>query len=605
MGTTYAPPTIGASGLTIPSYTAILNQLIAQYQQVYGSNVYLQPDSPDYQFLSILALQASDFAQSLQLDYQSMNPLTATGPSLDLIGQLIGTARKQATASTATLTLFGTPGVVVTNGVVQDINQNLWNLPPSVTIGTGGSVSATATAQQLGAITANANQIATIFTPTLGWNSVTNAAAAVPGQPVEPDSQYRARLTIAQQKPSLSLLAGTAAAIAAVSGVTRSFVYENFFGYTASFGTCHTSGTSFTMDTGFALDSSMVGQSVFISNGASFSAFTINAVPSPTTLTLASSPGTLTGAMFYIGNGTCLGPAHSITAIVEGGVSSSIASAIYNNRNPGVLTNGTTTVSVTDPNNNNIALAISFTVLSYVNIYVSLNVHALTGYTTATTTAIQNGIVNYLNSLGIGESIVFSEIYRAASVAANPNTDVPLASIRSGSLSGYQVAQTTGSTVSGSANVSLASATGVATGQTVVGSGVPNNTTVSSIGLAETLTVATPGTAYSNASGLATTGGSGTGLTVTITTSSGGISTAVVVAPGTGYVVGDVVTVVQGGASGGTLNITVTGVQLSANATATAAGVPLSFFVTGTADIAVGYSAAAKGSLTNVVVSQV
>ena len=55
------------------------------------------------------------------------------------------------------------------------------------------------------------------------------------------------------------------------------------------------------------------------------------------------------------------------------------------------------------------------------------------------------------------------------------------------------------------------------------------------------------GTGYSNGSNIATTGGSGTGLTVDVTTSTGKISACTVNKSGTGYKVNDVITVDAGG----------------------------------------------------------
>tara|TARA_R110002074_G_scaffold47610_8_gene122076 strand:+ start:2439 stop:3881 length:1443 start_codon:yes stop_codon:yes gene_type:complete len=54
------------------------------------------------------------------------------------------------------------------------------------------------------------------------------------------------------------------------------------------------------------------------------------------------------------------------------------------------------------------------------------------------------------------------------------------------------------------------------------------------------------GTGYSTATGVATTGGTGTGLTVDIT-ASGAVSAVTVANPGSGYTTGDVITIVQGG----------------------------------------------------------
>jgi len=59
----------------------------------------------------------------------------------------------------------------------------------------------------------------------------------------------------------------------------------------------------------------------------------------------------------------------------------------------------------------------------------------------------------------------------------------------------------------------------------------------------------TLGTGYSNGSNVATTGGSGTGLTVDITTSTGKITACTVNQSGTGYKINDIITVTTGGAN--------------------------------------------------------
>ena len=74
-------------------------------------------------------------------------------------------------------------------------------------------------------------------------------------------------------------------------------------------------------------------------------------------------------------------------------------------------------------------MPISFDRPTYVPVYVSVSVHALTGFTSATETAIQTAIVNYLNSLQIGELVVLSELYGAA-LTVRPNPDQPMFSIR-------------------------------------------------------------------------------------------------------------------------------------------------------------------------------
>lgn len=233
----YAPPSIGPTGLTIPSYNDILAYYLANFASLYGATVDLEPANSDYQLLALFALSASDNMQLAQAVFNNQSPNFAVGAGLSSLVKINGLARKVATASTCQVTLTGDPDAVVTNGIVQDINGNLWNLPLSVTI-TSGSVDVVATAQQVGAINITApNQITTIVTPTAGWATVNNNAfLAVVGRPVETDAQLRARQAVSAELPSVSPVAGTQAAVLAVPGVTRANVVDNPTGSTDAFG---------------------------------------------------------------------------------------------------------------------------------------------------------------------------------------------------------------------------------------------------------------------------------------------------------------------------------------------------------------------------------
>ena len=61
--------------------------------------------------------------------------------------------------------------------------------------------------------------------------------------------------------------------------------------------------------------------------------------------------------------------------------------------------------------------------------------------------------------------------------------------------------------------------------------------------------VLAPGTGYTTSGATPTTGGHGTGLTVSFTAVAGAVTAVVVVAPGTGYYSGDIITVTTGGAN--------------------------------------------------------
>lgn len=124
---------------------------------------------------------------------------------------------------------------------------------------------------------------------------------------------------------------------------------------------------------------------------------------------------------------SCGNPPHSISMVVEGGTDAAVAQAIYTKKTPGCLTNGTTTVNVTDPITGS-TMPISFFRPIYVPIFADCTVVHLAGYTTATDTAIQTAIVNYLNSLQIGEELTISALYGAA-LSVMPNLSQPMFSI--------------------------------------------------------------------------------------------------------------------------------------------------------------------------------
>lgn len=218
---------VDATGFHYPDYPTVLQYLTDEYKAIYGADTYLAPDSQDGQWLAIQALAIFDTMQVAAAVYSSFSPLTAQADALSRNVKINGIRRRAATYSTADLLIIGTAGTVIANGQAEDTLSQKWNLPASVTIPPGGSITVTATAVDIGAITASANSINKIATPTLGWQSVDNVAAATVGDPVETDAELRRRQTFSTALPSLTVLDGTIGAVASVPGVTRFRGYEN------------------------------------------------------------------------------------------------------------------------------------------------------------------------------------------------------------------------------------------------------------------------------------------------------------------------------------------------------------------------------------------
>lgn len=223
----YVAPTITEAGLTIPTYSDTLTDLIDKMRIIYGQDIYLENDSQDYQMLSIFADKANDIMQLLQMVYNNRSPATAIGAGLASIVKLNGIEVKPKSYSTCPVVLSGDALAQVSNGVIEDITGYKWALPETITIGSGGTATAIATCQVAGPIVANVGDISKIVTPTYGWDSVTNTVAATPGQNTETDSAIRARQAVSVSLPSLTVLESLKSAIDVIPSVIRSRVYEN------------------------------------------------------------------------------------------------------------------------------------------------------------------------------------------------------------------------------------------------------------------------------------------------------------------------------------------------------------------------------------------
>lgn len=161
---------------------------------------------------------------------QQLDPSQATGEDLDAICNLVGVYREPASASTALVTLTGTPGTVIPSGALVEgggaDGRARWVLLNPVTIGGGGTAGGEVEAAALGRVEAGAGEISKVVSVVSGWTAVTNAAAAVAGQEIESDQTLRARRERALQGGSSSVNA-IRRALEALLDVQAAIVLEN------------------------------------------------------------------------------------------------------------------------------------------------------------------------------------------------------------------------------------------------------------------------------------------------------------------------------------------------------------------------------------------
>ena len=208
--------TVSATGITAPSYEEILDYFKTKAKGIFGDDINLDSDTQDGQLLAIFSSAINDLNAQAIAVFNAYNPSTAVGVALDGAVKTNGISRHEASHSSVDLTIIGQAGTVITNGYALDSAGNRWNLPETVSIPLSGEVVATATE---GAISAPAGSITTIGTPTLGWQSVTNKAAAVEGSAVESDAELRYRQTLSTMQPTMGLWDGLVGSIQQLDGV--------------------------------------------------------------------------------------------------------------------------------------------------------------------------------------------------------------------------------------------------------------------------------------------------------------------------------------------------------------------------------------------------
>lgn len=128
-------------------------------------------------------------------------------------------------------------------------------------------------------------------------------------------------------------------------------------------------------------------------------------------------------------------PAHSISLVVEGGDSGQIATVIANKKSLGVPTYGTTTETVTD--SSGAKRTINFFRPTETNIYVSITIKALTGYTNAIGNTAAQSVADYISSLNIGDVIYTTRLYKYANIDSASGgltydiTDIQIGTVKS------------------------------------------------------------------------------------------------------------------------------------------------------------------------------
>lgn len=309
---------IGINGIVTQDLEEIRADITAQMQNIYGADINIEQNSPDGQFINILAQAKKDILDLCVQYYNNCNTETVTGIAQQILYQLNGLTIKSYSYSrvyvnvtvTQSVSLKGLDGDIEnpegTGYTVSDANGNRWILTASQNLNTGTHL-LDFRAADLGAITALPNTITIMETIIAGVQSVNNPANNYEtGATGETESEFRQRRNISTSMPSQGFEDATEAQLLTLPNVTQAKVYSN-----------RTSST-------------------------------VNTIP-----------------------------AHTVWVIVEGGESDRIGSVIYNNIPPGIPMKGSQSVTIERPNGS--TDTVNYDLPSATDLYVQMNIKKLSG----------------------------------------------------------------------------------------------------------------------------------------------------------------------------------------------------------------------------------
>jgi len=237
------------NGLQVSTVNELLNQLVSDFQDIYGTDVNLDQSSPDGQLLNIFAQAGVDIRELLTQIYNSFDPDNCSGRILDARCAINNVFRKGATWTEVPIDITVDRTVVLQglddnfndpNATAYTIQDNVGNqfLLVSTQQLTSGTTRVLFRAKEIGNVQTSINTITIPVTVVLGVVSVNNPVVPTNiGEDEESDYDLKIRRRQSVSIGSSGYLNGLLATVLQLEGVTDAALYENYTNVTDANGT--------------------------------------------------------------------------------------------------------------------------------------------------------------------------------------------------------------------------------------------------------------------------------------------------------------------------------------------------------------------------------
>lgn len=230
------PNSITASGIETATQAELLNQLTAGYEAIYGSDINLESDTPDGQFMNIVIQIQLDLEDWIVQIFNSFDPDNAIGSVLDQRVAINGIQRQGATFTTTNITIvtsqvltfFGLDQTAQSVYTVADNAGNQWQLITTQTGIAAGTNVFLFQAATPGQALSTPNTITIQVTVMLGVVSVNNPTTYTTlGINEESDVALKIRRQASTGIQSIGYFQSLTSALENINGIVSAKVHEN------------------------------------------------------------------------------------------------------------------------------------------------------------------------------------------------------------------------------------------------------------------------------------------------------------------------------------------------------------------------------------------
>jgi len=211
---------------TLPEIIVDLTDL---FKSVYGADISVAPDTPDGQFIGILAQMFADYEQIGAAVYKQLDPSSATGRWLEQRAAYVGVHKNKGLSSTLpAVQIDAKEGTDIPNGYTVTDGSNIkWIIAAPTTVGANGFTYSNFISEDTGAFTV---PIGTELKPTIQISGVTRILSTVeviPGNNRDTDPALRNKLFARKLLVNSDVCTRIMDALYKVEGVVTAAAYEN------------------------------------------------------------------------------------------------------------------------------------------------------------------------------------------------------------------------------------------------------------------------------------------------------------------------------------------------------------------------------------------